>query len=125
MSVDTGGGSTEGGRLAEGPGGADQQVIVSLPETYAAYLFDYCEGILQDPAAAANAVQQTLALADADIPASPGIPTGSGCGSTPSLAGSAWAGRPARSGIPGACEFTAGPAETGPAIHPADRHREY
>src|ERR1017187_206102 len=67
MSVDSGGGSTEGWRTAGVPGSTGQQVFASLNETYAAYLFDYCEGILQDRAAAAEAVQRALIVADAQI----------------------------------------------------------
>ena len=67
MSVDSGGGSTEGWRTAGVPGGTGRHVLASLQETYAAYLFDYCEGILQDRAAAAEAVWRALIVADAQI----------------------------------------------------------
>ena len=66
MSVDSGGGSTEGWRMPGAPGGTGQPILASLHETYAAYLFDYCEGILRDPAAATEAVQQTLTVAGAE-----------------------------------------------------------
>ncbi len=65
MSVDAGGGSTEGWRVPAAAGGTGQPGLASVPETYAAYLFDYCDGILRDPDAAAEAVRQALTIADA------------------------------------------------------------
>ena len=42
-------------------------VIGELYYEYAAYLYDYCEGILRDQATAADALQDTLVAADAEI----------------------------------------------------------
>jgi DNA-directed RNA polymerase specialized sigma24 family protein len=67
MSVDSGGGSTEGWRMTGLPDGTGQHMLASLHETYVPYLYDYCEGLLQDPAAAAEAVQRALSVADAQI----------------------------------------------------------
>jgi RNA polymerase sigma factor (sigma-70 family) len=67
MSVEFGGGSAEVWSVGQAPRDADRQVITNLYDTYAAHLFDYCSGILRNPAAAADAVQDTLIAADALI----------------------------------------------------------
>jgi len=77
MSVDFGGGSTadrrtadgrsEAGRAADVPLSADTETLAYLYETYVAYLYDYCEGLLQSTAAAAEAVPDTLVAATAQI----------------------------------------------------------
>ena len=67
MSAEFGGGSTEGQPMAQDPQDAGQRVIADLFYAFAAYLFDYCEGLLRDPAKAADAVRDTLILADAEI----------------------------------------------------------
>jgi DNA-directed RNA polymerase specialized sigma24 family protein len=45
----------------------DLHVFAHLYESYAASLFDYCDGMLQDTIAAADAVQDSLVAVDADI----------------------------------------------------------
>jgi RNA polymerase sigma factor (sigma-70 family) len=67
MSVEFGGDSAEVWSVGQAPRDADRQVITNLYDTYAAHLFDYCVTILQNPAAAADAVQDTLIAADAQI----------------------------------------------------------
>ena len=67
MSVEFGGGSAEVWSVGQAPREADRQVITNLYDTYAAHLFDYCSAILQNPAAAADALQDTLIAADALI----------------------------------------------------------
>ncbi len=67
MSVEFGGGSAEVWSVGQAPRDADRQVITNLYDTYAAHLFDYCSVILRSPAAAADAVQDTLIAADALI----------------------------------------------------------
>jgi len=67
MSVEFGGGSAEVWSAGQAPQDADRQVITNLYDTYAAHLFDYCVTVLRDPAAAADAVQDTLIAADAQI----------------------------------------------------------
>jgi len=67
MSAEVGGGSTEDQPMAEASRDVGQRVITDLFYAFAAYLFDYCEGILRDPVAAAGAVQDTLIVADAEI----------------------------------------------------------
>jgi DNA-directed RNA polymerase specialized sigma24 family protein len=67
MSVEFGVGSAENWSMSERPtavGAGDRLVFANVYDTYAAHLFDYCKGILRDPAAAANAVQDTLIAAD-------------------------------------------------------------
>src|SRR6266487_4684 len=67
MSVEFGGGSAEVWSVGQAPREADRQVITSLYDNYAVHLFDYCTGVLRDPAAAADIVQDTLIAADAQI----------------------------------------------------------
>ncbi len=67
MSVEIGGGSAEVWSAGQAPREADRQVITNLYDTYAVHLFDYCAGVLRNPAAAADAVQDTLIAADAQI----------------------------------------------------------
>ncbi len=64
MSVEFGGDSAEVWSLGQAPRAADRQVITNLYDTYAAHLFDYCSVVLGNPAAAADAVQDTLIAAD-------------------------------------------------------------
>jgi RNA polymerase sigma factor (sigma-70 family) len=64
MSVEFGGGSAEVWSVGQAPREADRQVITNLYDTYAAQLFDYCSAILRNPAAAADALQDTLIAAD-------------------------------------------------------------
>jgi RNA polymerase sigma factor (sigma-70 family) len=63
MSVDHGG-STEDQR-AEAPRDSGRHVFAHLYESYAAALFDYCDGLLRDTLAAVDAVQDSLVAADA------------------------------------------------------------
>lgn len=67
MSVEFGGGSAEVWSVGQAPREADRRVITNLYDTYAAQLFDYCAGVLRNPAGAADAVQDTLIAADAQI----------------------------------------------------------
>src|SRR6266567_1808687 len=67
MSVEIGGGFAEVWSAGQAPREADRQVITNLYDTYAVHLFDYCAGVLRNPAAAADAVQDTLIAADAQI----------------------------------------------------------
>jgi RNA polymerase sigma factor (sigma-70 family) len=67
MSVEFGGGSAGDWSAGQTTRDADRQVITNLYDTYAAHLFDYCAGVLRHPAAAADAVQDTLISADALI----------------------------------------------------------
>lgn len=67
MSVEFGGGPAEVWSVGQAPREADRQVITNLYDTYAVRLFDYCAGVLRNPAAAADAVQDTLIAADAQI----------------------------------------------------------
>jgi RNA polymerase sigma factor (sigma-70 family) len=78
MSVEHGGGSTEDqrtddpwpddGRQVRDAGG---HVFAHLYESYAASLFDYCDGLLLDTIAAADAVQDSLIAVDAHIDSVP------------------------------------------------------
>jgi RNA polymerase sigma factor (sigma-70 family) len=65
MSVDHGG-STEDQR-AEAPRDSGRHVFAHLYESYAASLFDYCDGLLRDTFAAVDAVQDSLVAADAQV----------------------------------------------------------
>ncbi len=67
MSVEFGGGSAGAWSAGQATHDADRQVITNLYDTYAAHLFDYCARVLRHPAAAADAVQDTLISADALI----------------------------------------------------------
>jgi RNA polymerase sigma factor (sigma-70 family) len=74
MSVEHGGGPTDDqpaedfqrdtGRHVRD---TDLHMFAHLYESYAASLFDYCDGLLQDTIAAADAVQDSLVAADAHI----------------------------------------------------------
>jgi RNA polymerase sigma factor (sigma-70 family) len=74
MSVEHGGGPTDDqhaddflrdtGRHVRD---TDLHVFAHLYESYAASLFDYCDGLLLDTIAAADAVQDSLVAVDADI----------------------------------------------------------
>jgi DNA-directed RNA polymerase specialized sigma24 family protein len=67
MSVEFGGGSTGDDRMAEALRDAGHHVFAYLYETYAARLFDYCEGVLDDEVAATIAVQDSLVTVDSKI----------------------------------------------------------
>jgi RNA polymerase sigma factor (sigma-70 family) len=74
MSVEHGGGSTDdqrGDDFQRDTGrhvrDTDLHMVAHLYESYAASLFDYCDGLLQDTIAAADAVQDSLVAADAHI----------------------------------------------------------
>src|SRR5260370_24683325 len=67
MSAELGGGAPEVGSVGHPPQDAGRQAITNLYDTYAVQLFDYCEGILRNRAAAADAVQDTLVTADVQI----------------------------------------------------------
>jgi RNA polymerase sigma factor (sigma-70 family) len=70
MSVDHGG-STEDQRT-ESPRDSGRHVFAHLYESYAASLFDYCDGLLLDTLAAVDAVQDSLVAADAQVGSAPG-----------------------------------------------------
>ncbi len=70
MSVDHGG-STDDQR-AESPRDSGRHVFAHLYESYAASLFDYCDGLLLDTLAAVDAVQDSLVAADAQVGSAPG-----------------------------------------------------
>ncbi len=69
MSVEHGG-STEDQR-AEAPRDSGRHVFAHLYESYAASLFDYCDGLLKDTIAAVDAVQDSLVAADAQAGGAP------------------------------------------------------
>jgi RNA polymerase sigma factor (sigma-70 family) len=69
MSVDHGG-STEDQR-AEERRDSGRHVFAHLYESYAASLFDYCDGLLLDTLAAVDAVQDSLVAADAQVGSAP------------------------------------------------------
>jgi RNA polymerase sigma factor (sigma-70 family) len=71
MSVEHGGGSTEEQRTADTLRDTGRHVFAHLYESYAASLFDYCDGLLRDTIAAADAVQDSLVEADAQIGSMP------------------------------------------------------
>jgi RNA polymerase sigma factor (sigma-70 family) len=60
VSVEFGGGSTDVGQMAEALRDGSHKSFAYLYESYAARLFDYCEGVLGDPTAATDAVQDSL-----------------------------------------------------------------
>jgi RNA polymerase sigma factor (sigma-70 family) len=72
MSVEHGGGSTEEQRTVDASRDTGRHVFAHLYESYAASLFDYCDGLLRDTVAAADAVQDSLVEADAQIGGMPG-----------------------------------------------------
>jgi RNA polymerase sigma factor (sigma-70 family) len=74
VSVEHGGGPTDDQRAEDFQRDTgrhvrdtDLHVFAHLYESYAASLFDYCDGLLQDTIAAADAVQDSLVAADAHI----------------------------------------------------------
>jgi RNA polymerase sigma factor (sigma-70 family) len=67
VSVQHGGGSTEDQRTADALRDSGLHVFAHLYESYAASLFDYCDGLLRDTLAASDAVQDSLVAADAQI----------------------------------------------------------
>ena len=67
MPAESGGGSTEAPPAADAITGTGRSTVTQLYDRYAAHLFDYCEGILRDPVAAADALQDTLVAADAQM----------------------------------------------------------
>jgi RNA polymerase sigma factor (sigma-70 family) len=71
MSVENGGGSTEDLRMADALREAGQHVFAYLYETFGTPLYDYCEGLLRDSIAAADAVQDSLVAVDARITSLP------------------------------------------------------
>ncbi len=70
MSVDHGGSTEE--QRAEAPRDSGRHVFAHLYESYAASLFDYCDGLLLDTLAAVDAVQDSLVAADAQVGSAPG-----------------------------------------------------
>jgi RNA polymerase sigma factor (sigma-70 family) len=70
MSVDHGGSTEE--QRAESPRDSGRHVFAHLYESYAASLFDYCDGLLLDTLAAVDAVQDALVAADAQVGSAPG-----------------------------------------------------
>jgi RNA polymerase sigma factor (sigma-70 family) len=78
MSVEHGGGPTDDQRADDFQRDTgrhvrdtDLHMVAHLYESYAASLFDYCDGLLQDTIAAADAVQDGLVAADAQIDSVP------------------------------------------------------
>jgi RNA polymerase sigma factor (sigma-70 family) len=69
MSVDHGGSTEE--QRAETPRDSGRHVFAHLYESYAASLFDYCDGLLLDTLAAVDAVQDSLVAADAQVGTAP------------------------------------------------------
>jgi len=65
MSVQHGGDSSEDQRLADPLRDSGLHVFAHLYESYAASLFDYCDGLLRETFAASDAVQDSLVAADA------------------------------------------------------------
>jgi RNA polymerase sigma factor (sigma-70 family) len=65
MSVEFGGASADDRGSAASARSSRRPALADVYDTYAAHLFDYCDALLGDPAAAANAVQDTLIAADA------------------------------------------------------------
>ncbi|HEX4090022.1 MAG TPA: hypothetical protein VHZ33_15025, partial [Trebonia sp.] len=70
MSVDHGGSTEE--QRAEAPRDSGRHVFAHLYESYAASLFDYCDGLLLDTLTAVDAVQDSLVAADAQVGSAPG-----------------------------------------------------
>ena len=70
MSVDHGGSTEE--QRAEAPRDSGRHVFAHLYESYAASLFDYCDGLLLDMLAAVDAVQDSLVAADTQVGSAPG-----------------------------------------------------
>jgi RNA polymerase sigma factor (sigma-70 family) len=70
MSVDHGGSTEE--QRADTPRDSGRHVFAHLYESYAASLFDYCDGLLLDTLAAVDAVQDSLVAADAQVGSAPG-----------------------------------------------------
>jgi RNA polymerase sigma factor (sigma-70 family) len=71
LSDENGGGSTEDQRMADALREAGQHVFAYLYETFGTPLYDYCEGLLQDSIAAADAVQDSLVAVDARVTSLP------------------------------------------------------
>lgn len=68
MTIQLGGGSTEDQHTADALlRDSGRNVFVYLYETFAASLFDYCAGLLPDPVAACDAVQDSLVAVDGQI----------------------------------------------------------
>ena len=67
MSVESGGAPSEDRSMAEGLRDAGRDVFAYLYESFAGPLFDYCAGILGDPWAAAEVVQDSLVAVDAQM----------------------------------------------------------
>ncbi|HEY7013263.1 MAG TPA: RNA polymerase sigma factor [Streptosporangiaceae bacterium] len=67
MSVEPGGAPADDRSMAEALRDAGRDVFAYLYESFAAPLFDYCSGILRDPWAAAEVVQDSLVAVDAQM----------------------------------------------------------
>jgi RNA polymerase sigma factor (sigma-70 family) len=67
VPVELDSGPAGGSGITEPPRDAGQQTLGYLYETYVAYLYDYCENLLQSPGAAAVAVPEALIAAAASI----------------------------------------------------------
>lgn len=67
MSVEPGGAPAEDRSMAEALRDAGRDVFAYLYESFAAPLFDYCVGVLRDPWAAAEVVQDSLVAVDAQM----------------------------------------------------------
>jgi RNA polymerase sigma factor (sigma-70 family) len=67
MSVQYGAGSAEDHRLADPLRDSSLHMFAHLYESYAASLFDYCDGLLRETFAASDAVQDSLVAADAQV----------------------------------------------------------
>lgn len=67
MPAGFGDGTAEGPPVASAPRDVGRPAMGDLYYEYAAYLYDYCEGLLRNQAAAASALQDTLVAAEAEI----------------------------------------------------------
>src|SRR6266571_1850811 len=67
MSVESGGAPSEDQGMAEALRDAGRHVFAYLYESFAAPLFDYCAGVLRDPWAAAEVVQDSLVAVDTQM----------------------------------------------------------
>ena len=67
MPAEFGDGSADGPPAVSAPRDVGRPAMSELYYEYAAYLYDYCEGILRNQAAAAGALRDTLVAAEAEI----------------------------------------------------------
>jgi RNA polymerase sigma factor (sigma-70 family) len=67
MSVGSGDASAAGRDIAKVTQKAEPVTLEYLYQNYARWLYDYCEGLIRHPAAAADVVQDTLITADAHL----------------------------------------------------------